>query len=61
MLLKLLPESAFNPLNNKTNTSHLKLVLSNFIRDVSFIMYTTEIENTSLNGYHILSTSQLQS
>lgn len=60
MLLKLPPESAFNPLNNKTNTSHLKLVLSNFVRDVSFIiiMYTTEIENTSLNGYHIFSTSQ---
>ena len=34
MLLKLPLESAFNPLNNKTNTSHLKLDLSNFVRNV---------------------------
>ena len=34
MLLKLPLESAFDPLNDKTNTSHLKLVLSNFVRDV---------------------------
>lgn len=44
MLLKLPLESAFNhPLNNKSNTSHLKLVLSNFVRDVSFVICTLQI------------------
>lgn len=39
MLLKLPLESAFNPLNNKSNTSCLKLVLSNFVRDVWFYVH----------------------